>query len=77
MISQSAQPVTANYRTVSKRATTMADGMLVTFNITNFQSVWIPGHKKSRKCVIWDKKFQTNTTGNVTAHSMHAQVSFL
>jgi len=36
MISQSVQPVTENYRTVSKWATAMPDGTPVTLNVMNF-----------------------------------------
>ena len=72
MISQSLQPVTENYRRVLKRATAIADGTPVTLNITNFQSVWMKGHKECRIHALWGKMFQTNTIGNVAGQGMHA-----
>ena len=77
MIPQSVQPLTENYRTVSKRATTMPDDAPVTFNRTSFQFFWMQGHKQGRMYLLWRKIFRTNTTGNVTGHVMHAQLSFL
>ena len=75
--SQSVQPITENYRTVSKRATTTTDGTPVTLNVTNFQSIWMQRHKQRRIYALWGKMLQTSMTDNVTGHGMHAQFSFL